>query len=176
MAKYLYSIFSNIPNNIYILLGLVLLVGIFIINSFSSQRKRYVFLLILVEYIAIIFMTTVVYRSTPLNGGVQLIPFWSYRSIDGSPSLIMENLTNIIAFAPIGFLLGYCFAGMSWWKVLGMGVLISLCIELLQLVFNKGLCELDDVMHNTLGCVIGYGIYRLIYACVNSKKKRIYDK
>lgn len=26
----------------------------------------------------------------------------------------------------------------------------------------KGFSELDDVMHNTLGCMIGYGIYSLV--------------
>lgn len=170
MTKYLYSIFSNIPFETYVSLGLMLLIGTISLAYFKRLNFwRYFFTMILVEYVAVIFMTTVVYRSTPLNGGLQLVPFWSYRENGGNPFFLMENFTNILAFVPIGFLLGYCFAGMSWWKVLGMGVLISLCIELLQLVFNKGLCELDDVMHNTLGCMIGYGIYRFIYVCVNCK-------
>lgn len=34
--------------------------------------------------------------------------------------------------------------------------LLSSLIEVLQFVFKKGLCELDDVFHNVLGCMIGY--------------------
>lgn len=176
MVKYIYSIFSNIPFETYVSLGLMLLIGTISLAYFKRlQFWRYFFLMILVEYVAVIFMTTVVYRSTPLNGGFQLVPFWSYRENEGNPSLLMENFTNMLAFVPVGFLLGYCFARLSWWKALAIGASISLSIEILQLVFNKGLCELDDVMHNTLGCVMGYGIYRLVYMCVNSKTKRIYD-
>jgi len=27
---------------------------------------------------------------------------------------------------------------------------------------KRGFCEVDDVMHNSLGCLIGYGIYKLV--------------
>ena len=39
-----------------------------------------------------------------------------------------------------------------------MGFVFSSVIELSQLVLKRGLCEFDDVFHNTLGCVIGYGV------------------
>lgn len=32
-------------------------------------------------------------------------------------------------------------------------------IEMLQFVFKKGYAEFDDVFHNALGCLIGYGVY-----------------
>lgn len=47
------------------------------------------------------------------------------------------------------------------------GVSISLFIELLQLVTKRGLFEFDDIIHNTLGVIIGYGIYKL--SCVLKK-------
>lgn len=39
---------------------------------------------------------------------------------------------------------------------------ISCVIEGLQLWLQKGLCELDDVFHNTLGAIVGYGLYQWI--------------
>lgn len=39
---------------------------------------------------------------------------------------------------------------------------MSLLIEVLQLVSVRGLCELDDVMHNYLGAVVGIGLVVLI--------------
>ena len=33
---------------------------------------------------------------------------------------------------------------------------LSLCVELLQLVLKRGLCEFDDVFHNVLGSMVGY--------------------
>lgn len=44
-----------------------------------------------------------------------------------------------------------------------IGGCLSVFIELLQLVLQKGLSEIDDVMHNAFGCVIGYGVYRMVY-------------
>lgn len=49
---------------------------------------------------------------------------------------------------------------------------ISLLIELLQLVTKRGLFEFDDIIHNTLGAVIGYGVYKLIYALKRGWKKK----
>ena len=40
--------------------------------------------------------------------------------------------------------------------MVGMG--ISLSIEVMQYFFHRGFAETDDVMHNTLGCIVGYMI------------------
>jgi glycopeptide antibiotics resistance protein len=45
---------------------------------------------------------------------------------------------------------------MTWWKALLIGGSISVTIESLQFFFMRGFSELDDVMHNTLGCILGY--------------------
>ena len=44
------------------------------------------------------------------------------------------------------------------YRVMAVGAGISVVIELLQLIFKRGLCEVDDVIHNVLGTLIGYGI------------------
>ena len=72
--------------------------------------------------------------------------------------LLHEVVMNVAVFVPIGVLLGQIFKGMVWWKVLIPGVCVSVIIELLQLILMRGLCETDDVLHNTLGCLIGIGI------------------
>ena len=38
---------------------------------------------------------------------------------------------------------------------------ISASIETLQFFLKRGFAEVDDVMYNTLGCLIGCGIYSL---------------
>ena len=44
----------------------------------------------------------------------------------------------------------------SWLIVLLIGCSISITIEALQFCFMKGFSEVDDVMHNTVGCLIGW--------------------
>ena len=70
---------------------------------------------------------------------------------------------------------GMATKSMTWLIVLLIGCSISVTIEALQFWFMKGFSEVDDVMHNTLGCVIGYIAYksmsvackRLIILCKN---------
>jgi glycopeptide antibiotics resistance protein len=45
---------------------------------------------------------------------------------------------------------------MTWWKALLIGCGISVTIEALQFFLMRGFSELDDVMHNTVGCLIGW--------------------
>ena len=74
----------------------------------------------------------------------ELIPFWSY----GDPSLRTEILLNVLLFIPVGILAGK-------WKVIPAAACFSLLIEGTQLLTGRGLFEFDDVIHNTLGAVIG---------------------
>ena len=57
---------------------------------------------------------------------------------------------------PVGFLLPIARGRRVSWKVgLFVGVLISGTIEVLQFVLRRGLFEWDDIIHNSLGCMIG---------------------
>ncbi len=69
---------------------------------------------------------------------------------------------NVIVFIPVGMMLGSLLRVKgSCLIVLLIGCSISVTIETLQFCFMKGFSEVDDVMHNTLGCLIGYGIYAI---------------
>lgn len=63
---------------------------------------------------------------------------------------------NVVVFVPVGMLLGMTFRSIKCWQVLAAGCLISVSIEIMQFLFNRGFAETDDVMHNTLGCMAGY--------------------
>ena len=43
-----------------------------------------------------------------------------------------------------------------------IGFELSLMVELSQLILKVGSCDVDDVLLNTLGCCLGYGLYRLL--------------
>lgn len=57
-------------------------------------------------------------------------------------------------FIPVGVL-----AGCFWkWRGLWIAAGLSILIELLQLIMARGLCEIDDVLHNVIGAVVGVGV------------------
>lgn len=88
---------------------------------------------------------------------------WSSQNIfevtKNSP--IEECFLNIVCFLPFGFFAGLLNKKMSWWKILLVGALVSLTIEILQASFHLGSCELDDLFNNTLGALIGWWLYKL---------------
>ena len=91
------------------------------------------------------------------------MPFWSYQAILGGDDMcFVEVLLNVILFIPVGFLACGLRRINKWWKVALGGIVISCTIESLQLWLQKGLSELDDVFHNTLGAIVGYGLYQSI--------------
>ena len=49
------------------------------------------------------------------------------------------------------------FGKVKWWKVALIGGGFSVMIETLQFVLKRGFTEVDDVWHNVVGCVIGWG-------------------
>ena len=55
-------------------------------------------------------------------------------------------------------------------KVIAAGAFISLCVELIQLPFADRVSDVDDLILNTLGVAIGYGIYKLIRAIGGIKR------
>ncbi len=65
---------------------------------------------------------------------------------------MLQNLQNILFFVPFGIL----FPAWKWKAVLISAFAFSVLIEAAQYVFGLGLCELDDVICNTLGAMIGY--------------------
>ena len=119
---------------------------------------------LLAAYIIFILLETVIGRKVG-SGRAQLVPFWSYSH----PELRMEIVLNYILFIPFGFLLNLCFGEKFGLRVVIAGFLLSATVELIQLIFNIGLFEFDDMIGNTIGCLIG----AVIGKATRELKKRI---
>lgn len=163
---YLQSAMASIPSIIlWILLG-VLIVGFAVIylnhNDNANCWLRGVARLMLVEWILLIFCSAVVFRNTRPESAISLVPLSSYFCIAENSYLrevTVINLLNICMFLPVGFFLKCGYRSVTCKQVLLAGFLLSATIEFLQLLLCKGLCEIDDAIHNVVGCMIGFAIY-----------------
>lgn len=152
-----------------------------------KKNKRYVMWAFLIIYTIVLYLFTVVLRSSFGYYKYNLTVFWSYKNIienaDNVRWYLNEhfwfNILNIFMMFPIGFL------GMALSKkkgrinVLYMGVLglfMSISIELMQLVLMRGLFEFDDMIHNTIGSMLGACSCILLESslmrCTRSKKTK----
>jgi len=158
--QYIISLYKDIPQEVYEGLLSVFCLGLVLFVAFKGLRTglRWSLLLLLIEYVFLIFCSTVIFRATGATRQYDFHPFWSYDR----PDLLIENIMNVIVFIPVGMILGSLLRVKgSWLVALLIGCSISITIEALQFCFMRGFSEVDDVMHNTLGCLIGYGIYAI---------------
>ena len=87
----------------------------------------------------------------------------------GIPYLFLEFVFTAM-FIQSGIVLPIVYKGLdTFWKVILAGSGISLCIEIIQLLFCVRATDIDDLILNTTGVIIGYGIYALIQS-VRRKK------
>lgn len=120
---------------------------------------------VLIGYVLIILGETVLFRTSFSGQHFQPQLFWSYKVWSVQKEQI---IANILMFIPLGIITG------SLWKWRGMfaGIGASVAIELLQLTSQRGLCELDDILHNTLGTFIGVSIYMLAETVIKRKRNK----
>lgn len=119
--------------------------------------------LLLFCWISVILYGTIGQRS----GGTDyrepiLIPFYTYYAVltGSSSELLRESLMNALLFYPAGLLTFEALPGKwsRWGKTLLIILsfaILSTGIEIQQYRLAIGLVEVDDIIHNTLGAILG---------------------
>lgn len=147
-----------------VIIGLSIIVSGIIVILFHYHTGVHSFIrnvswCFLIAYIFFIFCTTILFRAKADDAHYIFNPFWSYHVL--YDRLLAQNILNVLMFIPIGFLIGGSLRKDLILKNIGIGCGISLTIEYLQLVTKRGVCNIDDVIHNTLGCALGYVLFLL---------------
>lgn len=97
--------------------------------------------------------------------------FWNYREKLGAFAVFCNLAGNVIGFIPFGMILPVIWPKTgSFFRILLLSFEFSLCVEIIQLVWKVGSFDVDDMILNTLGGVIGYLLFRLC----NMVRRRIY--
>lgn len=163
---------------------IALLVGVVAFTLFRSSKincASCITSIVLAFYLSFVAEITIFSRIPSDYSQYKSDLFWSYRAIaDGTPNLLAQVIWNIILFIPIGLLLMKLFTFKNKWVISGFcGFVLSSVIEVIQLIFHRGWFEFDDIFHNTIGTVIGIGIYvlvaRPIYYFISCKKRNQID-
>ncbi len=91
---------------------------------------------------------------------INMTPFWTY-SYFSDPQYRWEIYMNVFLFLPFGFMLPFAMK-RNLRQTLLIGFLFSVFIEMIQYIFYLGLCEFDDVFHNSLGTLLGYSYWKAL--------------
>ncbi len=81
------------------------------------------------------------------------------------PFTVFLNLGgNILAFVPFGLFFPLLSRkNRGFWKVALISFEVSLLVELIQLVTRVGSCDVDDMLLNTLGGMIGHLCFKILF-------------
>lgn len=127
-----------------------------------------IYLLILVKQIVFKYpvdpMTVDFFLSFSNGNYVPFKTIFGYLGGEPSWSIAFRNLAgNILLFVPLGVFLPLIFRTSRRKSVLLIALLFSVFFEILQILFS-GTPDIDDVLLNTLGAVLGY-----LFFCVISQ-------
>lgn len=174
-GQYIIKLYQDVPTEVYeglLSIFCVVASGLITFLGWKGGWKKVIGLL-LAEYVFLIYSSTVICRKVAEGvAGHNFSPLWSYEAIkNGREDLLAENIMNVVVFVPVGILLGLVTQNtLNEWRILivrislivGAGLVISGSIETLQFFLKRGFSEFDDVLHNTLGCLIGFMIVSII--------------
>lgn len=77
--------------------------------------------------------------------------------------IFINLIANIITFIPLGFFISVLFRrSCKLINVALSSMLIIICIEMGQFILNVGVLDIDDIILNTVGCVLGFMFYKAV--------------
>ncbi|MDL2238405.1 VanZ family protein [Christensenellaceae bacterium OttesenSCG-928-K19] len=177
--------YYNFTSPAFAIIAIIIWVTALLIWYFSRKKRDNLKHLFLVFLYGIFFILVMAITVFPLcigleqgNCSINLVPIYylvggfvtnvEYRSLFIAIRQIVISVgANIIMFIPLGILSGLLFKKFQRFGcALLLGVLVSLSIEIIQLIGSYiGIMEIrifdvNDIIFNALGCIIGYFILK----------------
>ena len=95
----------------------------------------------------------------------EIIRFVKYHDILGWMPVFQNLIGNILIFLPFGILVPILSRRYKkFWSVTLLSFELSLAVELIQLITKTGSCDVDDILLNTAGGMIGFACYAWLRA------------
>lgn len=158
-------------------------------NKVKTMKKRLLVILILLSYSAIL-IKVMVFKDLPLIrigslkfnfggthvGAANFLPFKTIlRYLCGEQGLMIGGINlvgNIALLVPIGFLVPFVYRKMTWKETFALAIVAGFAIEGMQAVLRVGIFDVDDVILNGLGVIVGYWAFTILTRMVRSMKSK----
>ena len=119
----------------------------------KKKHLKILYFLLLFLSVLLIFQKTL-FRHQMSSRYFELAPFWKFwGSLRNKKKINSDVVKNVFLFAPFGFSL--YLINRNKLRVLVIGFITSLSIELTQLIFKLGWFETEDILNNVIGTALG---------------------
>lgn len=123
-------------------------------------------------YLLFVLFVTVIGRCPSDTYTVRTTPFAAYRDylVTDNPDVLRDIVINLLLFVPFAFLCAKFIDCISKDRdntvrtiaiTMACGVILTLTVELLQLTLSAGTFDVDDLIHNTIGTMLGITLWLL---------------
>lgn len=115
--------------------------------------------IVILSLVAIYYLT--LYRNEKEKIDLILIPFYSLLEMKEHPEIGRQMLMNLFLFVPLGLSVPYAISSIinnrsrTVFFSISFAFCLSVFIECIQFFLKLGRCEMDDVIMNTFGAIIG---------------------
>lgn len=107
----------------------------------------------------------------------EIFRYLKYYQVIGIYTVCLNLLGNIAAFLPFGIFFPLLSRNnRSFWKVSFLSFELSLLVEVIQLVTRVGSCDVDDVILNTVGGMLGYACFKILWIWHWGRSKGAHDE
>ena len=141
----------------------------------KNKTKRNVTTILMAVYL--IVMTWIILMKTQFSfhyltapRSINLIPFAGSMIVNGKVQ-IDEIISNILIFAPLGVYISMLKPEWSFLKKAAPAACISFLYEAIQYIFAIGATDITDLIGNTLGGILGIGVYFLFLKLCRTREK-----
>lgn len=157
---------TGIPDdvlNVSLCITIILILSGLVIPVIRNKRKYYCWVL-LIEYLFVVVCSTIIFRRVIKAPHIEFTPFWTYKAAYTHVVGVSywDIILNMALFVPLGLLLSLIFPRVEIWKVIVIAIACSMCIEVSQFIWMRGVCQFDDIMHNSIGAAFGCYVARLL--------------
>lgn len=157
------AIFATILT-IFLCLGYFFIYKRILKGNRKITREMIIWFILFVCYLFVVIGATMLSRGSWYeNTKIQPL-LYSYKEAwnNFEPREWRNIILNILLFVPFGFLLPIGIEKFRvFWKTYLLGFIFTLGIETIQLLLKRGIFELDDILNNTVGTMIGYGCFAI---------------
>jgi glycopeptide antibiotics resistance protein len=154
----------------------------------EAERKRWIAAGALIAYGAVL-IRFVVFKAIPVlhvghlrfkfggqrTGAANFVPFktiGTFLNGRGNHLIAMVNVVgNIVLFVPVGLLAPLVFRRMTWKTALVLAVAVGLAMEGMEAVFRVGIFDVDDILLNGFGVMIGYWLFAMFSGGVRPRMR-----
>ena len=154
--------------------ALFCVISIFLYKRQKFNKMQCAAAILLSLYIVVLLYFTVTGRYSHEEYEYEIQFFTSYRWFfrHNEEQMLRQLLINLVMLMPVGFLLPIIINVKHKYLVtMALSLLLTVFIETMQLIMKCGEFEIDDIINNFVGAVMGMLIYMLLNRIIQKREK-----